>query len=88
MLTITTEKHTLYININLLKNRLKKAVITVLKVSTFIFAVYGIFQIIGIEGASKTTHVSFYQIIKHIIQGSFCCGIACESLGLCICEIL
>lgn len=76
MLTITTEKHTLYININLLKNRLKGAVITLLKVSTFIFAVYGIFQIIGIEGTSKTTDMPFVEIVIQTLKGVFCCGIA------------
>lgn len=76
MLTITTEKHTLYINIDLLKSRLKSAFITLLKVSTFILAFSGIFWIIGTAGQSDLDLITFNQIITRILQGFSLCGIA------------
>ena len=76
MLTISTEKHTLYINIDLLKKRLKSAFITLLKVSTFILAFAGIFWIIGTAGASDIDEITISQTIKQILQGLLCCGIA------------
>ena len=76
MLTITTEKQVIYININLLKKRLKSAFITLLKVSTFILAFSGIFWIIGTVGASDIDKITISQTIKQILQGFFLCGIA------------
>ena len=76
MLTITTEKHTLYINIELLKKRLKNAVITLLTISAFIFAFVGILIIIGTEGASKITDKTIYQIFINCFKGFFLCGVA------------
>ena len=76
MLTITTEKHTLYINIDLLKSRLKSAFITLLKASTFILAFIGIFWIIGTAGASDNNTITISQTIKQLLQGFFCCCIA------------
>ena len=76
MLTITTEKHTLYINMDLLKSRLKSAIITLLKVSTFILSFAGILWIIGTAGASGNYNIPFSQIITQILQGFFCCGVA------------
>ena len=76
MLTITTEKHTLYINIDLLKSRLKSAFITLLKASTFILAFAGILWIIGTAGASDNNTIPFSQIIIQLFQGFLCCGIA------------
>ncbi len=76
MLTITTEKQIIYINIDLLKSRLKSAIITLLKVSTFILAFAGIFWIIGTAGASDNNTITISQTIKQILQGFLCCGIA------------
>lgn len=76
MLTITTEKHTLYINIDLLKSRFKNAFITLLKASTFILSFAGIFWIIGTAGASDNNNMPFAQIIIQLLQGFLCCGIA------------
>ena len=77
MLTITTEKQTICINTKLLKSRFKSAIITLLKVSTFILAFAGILIIIGTEGASKTTtNVSIFQIATNCLKGFLCCGIA------------
>lgn len=76
MLTITTEKQTLYININLLKSRFKSAFITLLKVSTYILAFAGIFWIIGTAGASDNNSIPFSQIIIQFLQGFLCCGVA------------
>lgn len=76
MLTITTEKHTLYINIDLLKSRIKSAFITLLKVSTYILAFAGIFWILGTAGASDNYNIPFTQIIIQLLQGFLCCGVA------------
>lgn len=76
MLTITTEKHILYINIALLKKRLKSAIITLLKVSTTICTIAGIFWIIGTAGQSDLDLITFNQIITRVLQGFFLCGIA------------
>jgi len=76
MLTITTEKHTLYININLLKSRFKSAFITILKVLTFVLAFSGVIWIIGTAGASDNYNIPFSQIITQLLQGFLCCGIA------------
>lgn len=76
MLTIATEKQVIYINIDLLKKRLKSAIITLLKVSTFILSFAGIFWIIGTAGASDNDLIPFTQIVIQILQGFLCCGIA------------
>ena len=76
MLTITTEKHVINININLLKKRLKNTIITILKVSTFILAFTGIFWIIGTAGASDNNTITISQIITQLFQGFLCCGVA------------
>lgn len=76
MLTITTEKQTIYINIDLLKSRLKSAFITLLKVSTFILAFSGVVWILGTAGASDNHNIPFTQIIIQLLQGFFLCGVA------------
>lgn len=76
MLTIATENHTLYINIDLLKKRLKSVFITLLKVSTFILAFAGIFWIIGTAGASDNNTITTSQLFIQLLQGFLCCGIA------------
>lgn len=76
MLTITTEKHTLYINIDLLKSRFKSAIITLLKALTYILAFAGIFWILGTAGASDNYNIPFTQIITQLLHGFFLCGVA------------
>lgn len=76
MLTITTEKQIIYINIKLLKKRIKNVFITLLKVSTFILAFAGIFWIIGTVGASDNNTITTSQLFIQILQGFLCCGIA------------
>ena len=76
MLTITTEKQTIYINIDLLKSRLKNAVITILKILTFLCAFSGVIWIIGTAGASDNYNIPFTQIIIQLLQGFFLCGVA------------
>ena len=76
MLTITTEKQTIHINTDLLKSRFKSAVITLLKVSTYVLAFSGIFWIIGTAGSSDIDGITISQTIKQILQGFFCCGVA------------
>ena len=76
MLTITTEKQIIYINIDLLKKRLKSAFITILKVSTFILSFAGIFWILGTVGASDNNNIPFTQIIMQLLQGVLCCSVA------------
>ena len=76
MLTITTEKQVIYINIDLLKKRLKSVFIALLRVSAFILAFAGIFWIIGTAGASDNDLIPFTQIVIQIFQGFLFCGIA------------
>ena len=76
MLTITTEKHTLYINIDLLKSRLKSAVITLLKVSTYILVFCGAIIMLKSTGLHENNSITFLQAILRILQGFLCCGIA------------
>lgn len=76
MLTITTEKHTLYINIDLLKSRLKNTIITFLKVSTFICGFGGFLIMWRSAGLHENNIITFTQAILRIIQGGFICGIA------------
>ena len=76
MLTISTEKHTIYINIDLLKSRLKSAFITFLRVSTFILAFAGIFWIIGTAGALDNNTIATSQLFIQLLQGFSCCGVA------------
>ena len=76
MLTITTEKQIIYINIKLLKKRIKNVFITLLKVSTFILAFAGIFWIIGTVGASDNNTITTSQLFIQILQGFLYCGVA------------
>lgn len=76
MLSITYNAKKIYINIDLLKSRLKSAIITLLKVSTYILAFAGIFWIIGTAGASDLDRITISQIIIQLFQGFLCCGIA------------
>lgn len=76
MLTITTEKQVIYINITLLKKRLKSAIISLLKISTYILAFAGIFWIIGTAGASDNNTIATSQLFIQLLQGFLCCGIA------------
>ena len=76
MLTITTEKHVIHIDINLLKKRFKSAIITLLKASTFILAFAGICWIIGTVGASDNNTITTSQLFIQLLQGFLCCGIA------------
>ena len=76
MLTITTEKQTIYINIDLLKSRLKSAFTTLLKVSTYTLIFAGILVIIGTVGSSDNNTIPFTQIVTRLLQSFFCCGVA------------
>jgi hypothetical protein len=76
MLSITTEKHTLYINIDLLKSRFKSVIITLFKVCTYILVFAGIFGIVWTSWASDSNIITISQTIKQVLQGFFCCGVA------------
>lgn len=76
MLTITTEKQIIYINIDLLKSRFKSVVITILKVLTFLCAFSGVIWIIGTAGESDNNTITISQIITQLLQGFLCCGVA------------
>lgn len=76
MLTITTEKHTLYINIDLFKSRFKSAVITLLKVLVFACGFGGFLIMLRGVGLHENNTITFLQAILRIIQGGFVCGIA------------
>ena len=76
MLTITTEKQVIYINLDLLKSRLKRAVLKLLKVLIFVCGFSGVIWIIGTAGASDNNTIIILQTIKQILQGFLCCGVA------------
>ena len=76
MLTITTEKQTIYINIDLLKSRLKSGFITLLKVLTFICGFGGAIIMLKGAGLHENDLITFTQAILRILQGGFICGIA------------
>jgi hypothetical protein len=76
MLTITTEKQTIYINMSLFKKRLKSAVITILKAITTVLTIAGIVLIIGTAGASDKNTITISQVITQLLQGFLCCGVA------------
>lgn len=76
MLTITYNTKKLYININLLKNRLKSAFITLLKALITVLTIAGILVVIGTAGASDNYNIPFTQIITQLLHGFFLCGVA------------
>ena len=76
MLTITTEKQVIYININLLKSRVKSAVITILKVLVFICGLCGAIIMLRGAGLHENNAITFLQAILRILQGFLCCGVA------------
>ena len=76
MLTITTKKQTIYININLLKNRFKSAIITLLKVSIIIFAIMGAIWISGGTDLLCNNNIGLTTAFLQIFYGVFFCSIA------------
>lgn len=66
----------LTITIDLLKSRLKNAVITILKAITTVLTIAGILVIIGTAGASDNNTITISQIIIQLLQGFLCCGVA------------
>lgn len=76
MLTITTEKQVIYINTNLLKSRLKKAILTLLKAVTIVCGLYGVFIILQTAGQSDSYEISFLQMVTQILHGVLCFAIA------------
>ena len=76
MLTITTEKQVIYINLDLLKSRVKKAVLKVLKVLSIVSGFCGVFWILGTAGASDNYNILFNQILIQLMQGGIFCGIS------------
>lgn len=76
MLTITTEKQAIYINTDLLKSRLKSAVITILKVLTFLCGFSGFLIMWRSAGLHENNTITFLQAILRILQGGFVCSIA------------
>ena len=75
MLTITTEKQVIYINTNLLKSRVKKAVISLLKVLSITSGFCGAFWILGTAGASDNEVITVSQILIQLMQGVILCGV-------------
>ncbi len=76
MLTITTKKQTIYININLLKSRFKSAIITLLKVLTFLCGFGGAIIMLRGAGLHENNSITFLQAILRMLQGFLCCGVA------------
>ena len=75
MLTITTEKQVVYINIDLLKNKVKRTVTLLLKISTIICVFCGVLLIMGSVGSSDNNIIPFSQILQYIKQGGIFCGV-------------
>lgn len=76
MLTITTEKQTIYINIDLLKSRLKSAFITLLEVLVFVCGFGGFLIMLRGAGLHENNTITFLQAILRILQGFLCCSVA------------
>lgn len=76
MLTITYNTKKIYINIDLLKSRLKNAVITLLKALVFICGLCGAIIMLRGAGLHENDLITFTQAILRILQGGFICGIA------------
>ena len=76
MLTITTEKQVICININLLKSRLKKAVLKLLKILVFVCGFGGFLIMWRGAGLHENNAITFLQAILRIMQGGFVCGVA------------
>lgn len=76
MLTITYNTKKIYINIDLLKSRLKKTIISILKLSTFICGFGGAIIMLRSAGLHDNNAITFLQAILRILQGGFVCGIA------------
>ena len=76
MLTIKYNTKKLYINIDLLKSRLKSAFITLLKALATVLTIAGILVVIGTAGASDNNSITISQIIIKLLQGFLCCGVA------------
>ena len=76
MLTITYNTKKIYINIDLLKSRLKSAFITLLKVLIFTCGFGGFLIMWRSAGLHENNTITFLQAIFQILQGVFICGIA------------
>lgn len=76
MLTIKYNHKYFYINIDLLKIRLKKAVLKLLKVLSIASGFCGVFWILGTAGRSDNYNISVYQILIQLMQGGIFCGIS------------
>ena len=76
MLTITYNTKKIYINIDLLKSRLKSAIITILKALVFICGFSGAIIMLRGAGLHDNNIITFSQTILRILQGFLCCGIA------------
>ena len=76
MLTITYNTKKIYVNIDLLKKRLKNAIITILKVLTFLCGFGGFLIMLSGAGLYENNTITFSQAILRIIQGGFVCGVA------------
>ena len=74
MLTITTEKRVIYFNLDLLKSRVKKAVVSIFKVLIFICGFCGAIIMLRSAGLYENNTITFLQAILRIFQGFLCCG--------------
>lgn len=74
MLTITTEKQTIYINIDLLKSRLKKAILKLLVVLKVLIFICGFLIMWSGAGQFEADAITFSQALLRLIQGGFVMG--------------
>ena len=72
MTITTTKKQIIYIN----KIRLKKTVISLLKILSIASGFCGAFWIMGTAGTSDNEVMTIYQILTQVIKGGIFCGIS------------
>lgn len=69
MLTITTEKQTIYINIDLFKSRLKSVFITLLKAYVILCLTVGILAVLYAGCATSDINISTQTIVIYFLYG-------------------
>ena len=77
MLTISTKTKVLYINIDLLKSKLKKATISILQTLSLFIGFCGIILMLCGVGQHEQGLTTFNDLIITLLKGGCLFGIAC-----------
>lgn len=72
MLTITTKRQVININIDLLKSKVKRTVKALLKVLTITSGLAGALWVVG----ATNKDITLYQTINYILHGGVLCGVS------------